>query len=91
MRRMLAVALVTLAAAACGGTSGGSSMLAGFAGYKWSVVAISRDGRSIVRSGIDLGIPRGSATVVTGPNGVGKSTLALTPARLVVKPSPVTR
>ena len=44
MRRMLAMALVTLAAAACGGTSGGSSMLTGFAGYKWSVVAISHDG-----------------------------------------------
>jgi hypothetical protein len=45
MRRMLALALVTLAAAACGGTAGGSSMLAGFAGYKWSVVAISHDGK----------------------------------------------
>ena len=45
MRRMLALALVTLAAAACGGTAGGSSMLGGFAGYKWSVVAIGHDGK----------------------------------------------
>jgi hypothetical protein len=45
MRRMAAVALVALAAAACGGTAGGSSMLAGFAGYKWSVVAIGHDGK----------------------------------------------
>ena len=44
MRRMVAVALMALAAAACGGAAGGSSMLAGFAGYKWSVVAIGHDG-----------------------------------------------
>ncbi|MDO5730631.1 ABC transporter ATP-binding protein [Corynebacterium sphenisci] len=31
-----------------------------------------------VRTGIDLAIPAGAATCVTGPNGVGKSTLALT-------------
>jgi hypothetical protein len=45
MRRMVAVALVALAAVACGSTAGGSSMLAGFAGYKWSVVAIGHDGK----------------------------------------------
>jgi hypothetical protein len=45
MRRMVAVALMALAAAACGSAAGGSSMLAGFAGYKWSVVAIRHDGR----------------------------------------------
>ena len=45
MRRMLALALVTLAVAACGAAGGGSSMLAGFAGYKWSVVAIGHDGK----------------------------------------------
>jgi hypothetical protein len=45
MRRLAAAALVTLAVAACGSTAGGSSMLTGFAGYKWSVVAISHDGR----------------------------------------------
>ena len=45
MRRMAAVALMALAAAACGSTAGGSSMLAGFAGYKWSVVAIGHDGK----------------------------------------------
>jgi hypothetical protein len=44
MRRMLALALVALAAAACGGTAGGSSP-ARFAGYKWSVVAIGHDGK----------------------------------------------
>jgi hypothetical protein len=42
---MVVVALIALAAAACGGTAGGSSMLAGFAGYKWSVVTISHDGK----------------------------------------------
>jgi hypothetical protein len=45
MRRMVAVALMALAAAACGSAAGGSSMLAGFAGYKWSVVAIGYDGK----------------------------------------------
>ena len=45
MRRLAAAALVTLAVTACGGTVGGSSMLTGFAGYKWSVVAISHDGK----------------------------------------------
>jgi len=45
MRRIVAVALMALAAAACGSTAGGSSMLAGFAGYKWSVVAIGRDSK----------------------------------------------
>src|SRR5579872_1611634 len=45
MRRMVAVTLMALAAAACGGTAGGgSSAIAGFAGYKWSVVAIGHDG-----------------------------------------------
>ena len=44
MRRIVAVALVALAAAACGSTAGGSSMLA-FAGYKWSVVAIGHDSK----------------------------------------------
>ena len=45
MRRIVAVALMALAAAACGSTAGGSSMLAGFAGYKWSVVAIGHDSK----------------------------------------------
>jgi heat shock protein HslJ len=45
MRRMLALALAALAVAACGSTAaGGSSSRGGFAGYKWSVVAISHDG-----------------------------------------------
>ena len=47
MRRLAAVALMALAAAACGSTAGGSSMLAGFAGYKWSVVAIGHDGKEM--------------------------------------------
>lgn len=39
-------AFVALTAAACGSTSaGGSSAPAGFAGYKWSVVAIGHDGK----------------------------------------------
>ncbi len=46
-------------------------------------LGISRDGRVAVRSGIDLDIGAGSATVITGPNGVGKSTLALTLAGLL--------
>ena len=45
MRRIVAVALMALAAAACGSTAGGSSMLAGFAGYQWSVVAIGHDSK----------------------------------------------
>src|SRR6185437_8608610 len=46
-------------------------------------LAISRDGRTVVRSGIDLRIPGAAATVITGPNGIGKSTLALTLAGLL--------
>jgi hypothetical protein len=45
MRRIVAVALMALAAAACGSTAGGSLALAGFAGYKWSVVAIGHDSK----------------------------------------------
>ena len=44
MRRMVAVALMALAVAACGSATDGSSPRGGFAGYKWSVVAISNDG-----------------------------------------------
>jgi energy-coupling factor transport system ATP-binding protein len=46
-------------------------------------LAVSRDGRHAVRRGLDLQVPRAAATVVTGPNGVGKSTLALTLAGLI--------
>ncbi|KDA06771.1 ABC transporter ATP-binding protein [Microbacterium sp. CH12i] len=46
-------------------------------------LAIARDPRTIVQSGLDVHVPRGSATVITGPNGVGKSTLALTLAGLI--------
>lgn len=48
-----------------------------------SSLAVSRDARTAVQSGLELRIPRGSATVVTGPNGAGKSTLALTLAGLL--------
>lgn len=46
-------------------------------------LAIARTSRTVVRSGLDVRVPRGSATVITGPNGVGKSTLALTLAGLI--------
>ena len=46
MRRMVAVALMALAAAACGSPAASvPSARAGFAGYKWSVVAIGHDGK----------------------------------------------
>jgi hypothetical protein len=46
MRRIVAAALVALAATSCGSTvGGGSSVLTGFAGYKWSVVAIGHDSK----------------------------------------------
>src|SRR5690606_22748603 len=46
-------------------------------------LAVSRDGRTSVLSDLDLQLPRGAATVITGLNGVGKSTLALTLAGLL--------
>ncbi|SJN39629.1 Duplicated ATPase component YkoD of energizing module of thiamin-regulated ECF transporter for HydroxyMethylPyrimidine [Microbacterium esteraromaticum] len=46
-------------------------------------LAISRDRRTAVQSGLDVTVPRGAATVITGPNGIGKSTLALTLAGLI--------
>ena len=48
-----------------------------------SALSISRDGRTVVRAGLDVRVPRGAATVITGPNGAGKSTLALTLAGLL--------
>ena len=46
MKRMVAVALMALAAAACGRAAASvPSARAGFAGYKWSVVAIGHEGR----------------------------------------------
>ncbi|WP_426322221.1 ABC transporter ATP-binding protein [Microbacterium sp. E-13] len=48
-----------------------------------SGLSISRDGRTLVRDGLDVRVPRGAATIVTGPNGAGKSTLALTLAGLL--------
>lgn len=46
-------------------------------------LAIARGSREVVQSGLDVHVPRGSATLITGPNGVGKSTLALTLAGLI--------
>lgn len=46
-------------------------------------LAVTRDRRRAVQSGLDLGVPEGAATVIVGPNGVGKSTLALTLAGLL--------
>lgn len=48
-----------------------------------SGLAIARNPRAVVQSGLDVRVPRRSATVITGPNGVGKSTLALTLAGLI--------
>lgn len=48
-----------------------------------SGLAIARDPRTVVQSALDVRVPRGAASVVTGPNGVGKSTLALTLAGLI--------
>ena len=48
-----------------------------------SDLAIAREPRTIVQAGLDVVVPRGSATVVSGPNGAGKSTLALTLAGLI--------
>lgn len=48
-----------------------------------SALAIGRERRTVVASGLDLAVPAGAGTVVTGPNGAGKSTLALTLAGLL--------
>ncbi|MRG58649.1 ATP-binding cassette domain-containing protein [Agromyces sp. CFH 90414] len=41
-------------------------------------LAIGREPGALVQSGLDLDLPEAASTVLTGPNGVGKSTLALT-------------
>ena len=46
-------------------------------------LAVSRDRRTAVQSGLDLAVPGSAATVIVGPNGAGKSTLALTLAGLL--------
>ncbi|WEK61102.1 MAG: ATP-binding cassette domain-containing protein [Candidatus Microbacterium colombiense] len=48
-----------------------------------SELAVSREPRVVVQSGLDLRLPRANATVISGPNGAGKSTLALTLAGLI--------
>jgi energy-coupling factor transport system ATP-binding protein len=48
-----------------------------------SGLAVAREPRVVVQSGLDLRVPRANATVITGPNGAGKSTLALTLAGLI--------
>lgn len=46
-------------------------------------LSIGRERRAVVASGLEIVIPPGAGTVVTGPNGIGKSTLALTLAGLL--------
>lgn len=46
-------------------------------------LAIGRERRAPVLSGLDVAVPEAAGTVVTGPNGAGKSTLALTLAGLL--------
>ena len=46
-------------------------------------LAVAREPAVVVQSGLEVRVPRANATVITGPNGVGKSTLALTLAGLV--------
>ena len=46
-------------------------------------LSIGRERRAVVASGLDVVVPRAVGTVITGPNGVGKSTLALTLAGLL--------
>ncbi|MGV2982410.1 ABC transporter ATP-binding protein [Microbacterium sp. AGC85] len=48
-----------------------------------SGLAIARTPRTVVQSALDVHVPKARATVITGPNGVGKSTLALTLAGLI--------
>jgi energy-coupling factor transport system ATP-binding protein len=43
-----------------------------------TALAIGRDKGAPVRTGLALGAPAGASTVITGENGVGKTTLALT-------------
>lgn len=50
-----------------------------------SGLAIARDPRTTVQAGLEVMVPRGQATVITGANGVGKSTLALTLAGLIAE------
>lgn len=48
-----------------------------------SALSIARDLPVVVQSGLEVRVPKANATVITGPNGVGKSTLALTLAGLI--------
>ena len=48
-----------------------------------SDLTIGRSSDRPVQSGLDLALAEGASTVLTGPNGVGKSTLALTIAGLL--------
>lgn len=48
-----------------------------------SALSTGRERHTVVASGLDLDLPRGAGTVITGPNGGGKSTLALTLAGLL--------
>ncbi|MDR0283535.1 MAG: energy-coupling factor ABC transporter ATP-binding protein [Propionibacteriaceae bacterium] len=46
-------------------------------------LAVGYAAGAVVQSDINVALPRGVSTVITGPNGVGKSTLALTLAGLL--------
>ncbi len=46
-------------------------------------LSVARNRRAVVYSGIDLAVHAGQCVAVTGPNGVGKSTLGLTIAGLL--------
>lgn len=64
-------AFLALAAAACGSTAvGGSSAPAGFAGYKWSVVAIGHAGKETAipaHYGVDLQFAPNGAYLANDP------------------------
>ncbi|WP_022887889.1 ABC transporter ATP-binding protein [Agromyces italicus] len=46
-------------------------------------LAIGRRANAVVQRGLELDVAAGASTVITGPNGVGKSTLALTAGGLL--------
>ncbi|MBT2483716.1 MULTISPECIES: ABC transporter ATP-binding protein [unclassified Microbacterium] len=48
-----------------------------------SDLSVAREPGVAVRSGLEVHVPRANATVITGANGTGKSTLALTLAGLI--------
>lgn len=57
------------------GGAGGASSAAALSTH---ALAVGRRADAVVQRGLDLSVAAGASTVVTGQNGVGKSTLALT-------------